>query len=57
MKEVKTKADVICSFCKSKHFCEGCKIHLDIRGQKVVLNGQTREVIDAKEGGRHRKAR
>jgi len=57
MKEVKTEADNLCSLCSSREFCSGCEMHLTVRGKGVVLNGLTREVIDVKEGRRHRKAR
>ena len=49
LKQVWSNAQEVCSLCRSKGFCLGCKIHLVVRGQKVVVDGLTKEIIDAKE--------
>jgi hypothetical protein len=48
MKDIYTQAKEVCSWCKS-NFCEGCKISLQVRNDRVVLNGVTREVEEVEK--------
>ncbi len=50
MKDIAIQRENICYFCSGRYDnrkCKGCQIHLSVRGSRVVLNGETGEVMSS----------